>query len=291
MTAETGSCYTPIGSGEKQRLARQSRGYAALDRKLINRALSQLDDQPLVVDLGCAQGYLSRQRFAEHPGIGPLIGIDRQPQALAQAAKRAPSSWSFHQLSIDDRFFAEQLMKIIERRNPDRRPLLVYCSFVLLHLPRPRQSLAELRSALPAGSFLLLHTVDDRLITADPDPENNLQRVLFPSVPDPTGGDRVHGGKLHQQLKSSGWKNIELFFNLQTTSSLSPTERQDLFAVSFAWRADGLRRALANGTASAEKRQELKELEAALAWLEKSLIRDENFSMNALITLSALAQS
>lgn len=127
----------PVTRGSSN--ARKHTSRNPIQRRLIDRFHAVILDQiaalagpgPLrLADLGCGEGFTLESLARRRPEIEP-IGIDRDPAALAEAARRVPSGW-FGRAALDDLPL------------PDRSVDLAICLEVLEHLADPAAALREI---------------------------------------------------------------------------------------------------------------------------------------------------
>lgn len=259
------STYSPQISGEAQRLRSQADLFRDMDRKLFRKALSQMPAFPVGLDIGCAYGYLTLDRFKTMGAFHTVIGVDIDQTVLKQAAEYCPSEWTFKAMSIESPQAAQQIKNLL----PSDKPVLCFLSFVTMHLSDPTQALKALRQALPSGSRVVIRTMDDDLHLAFPD--NHIDLVVHPKVPDPTAGDRQSGRKLYSQLRNAGFEEIELLVEAIISSNLSTAKQQTLFEVLYAWRLDGIRQKCQQNPGDANLSEELKRAEQALGDLRQNI--------------------
>lgn len=100
-----------------------------------------------VADVGCGTGRVSSW-FAEHVGpTGHVTGIDAGPDQVALAHARAAA------LGLDNLTFVEG--SAYEPGLPHGQFDLVFCRFLLIHLRRPADALAQMLALLRPGGILI----------------------------------------------------------------------------------------------------------------------------------------
>jgi SAM-dependent methyltransferase len=157
-----------------------------------------------VADLGCGVGLVT-ELIAEFVGPdGHVVGIDSSGAQLAEARERlraAGANISFAQASATDTGLP-----------PDSFDL-VYCRFLLLHLPEPERALREMRSLLKPNGILVCE--DGDLTTAGSEPPSALgaHADLFGRLGPLRGLDYTLGRRLFQMVIGSGFPAPEITFN------------------------------------------------------------------------------
>jgi SAM-dependent methyltransferase len=164
-----------------------------------------------VADLGCGVGTVTSQlaQLVGHDGC--VVGIDVSAAQLDQAREQlrlhrlaSPlrrTHVAFHQASATD------------TRLPDESFDLVYCRFLLLHLPQPRRALAEMHRLLKPGGILVCE--DGDLTSAGSQPPSALGAFaeLFGRLGPVRGVDYTLGSRLYHMILDAGFPAPQITFN------------------------------------------------------------------------------
>jgi SAM-dependent methyltransferase len=157
-----------------------------------------------VADLGCGVGTVTAM-LAELVGPeGAAIGIDASAAQIAQARKRlqgACTNTSFVQARATDTG--------LPRESFD----LVYCRFLLIHLPEPERALREMRALLKPNGILVCE--DGDLTSAGSEPPSALDAFadLFGRLSPVRGVDYTLGRRLFHMVQAAGFPAPEIAFN------------------------------------------------------------------------------
>ncbi|MDQ0395585.1 class I SAM-dependent methyltransferase [Labrys monachus] len=134
---------------ELERLAFQSRIIAPITERLLNSA--GLCEGMNVLDIGCGAGDVSMLAAQMVGASGSVTGVDRSPEALATAHRRARESGlrnvKFEQADIAALVYPRGFDAVIGR-------------YVLVHTVDPSAVLRSLRSCLRPGGVLAFHELD-----------------------------------------------------------------------------------------------------------------------------------
>lgn len=190
-----------------------------------------------MLDLGCASGEVTLDRFVDPSTYGFVLGVDRDASCIERATQRAREQEHLHFLQADlESFgFGEELDRYLD--DHERPGLdLVFGALTLQHLAHPIRLLRTLRYRLNDGAAVVVRGFDDGSIAQYPDPQGRVQRVIELTDAQAGVSDRYNGRKLHNWLYRAGFRDIELRFSVRTTAGRSPRQRNALFQESFAFR-------------------------------------------------------
>ncbi len=278
MDQATASSYAPGGAAERTRLTQQSLVHRALDMRMLACALSGVDGRALGLDVGCAAGHVTFDRFGAFDAFTEVIGVDKDAGCLAaaNAARPDPSRWTFARIDVESASAEDELTALLSTRDPDL-PVVVLLALVLLHVGAPIAVLSMLRRVLPAGSLVVVRSSDDGTKLAYPDRADRIRRIVEMTRREPGKSDRISGRKLHHQLHRAGFADVRLFAEPLLLPSLEREERRALFATSFGHRLAGWEAEARAGRLSEAELLEVAELRAALEQAEADFDDPEFF--------------
>lgn len=170
------------------------------------RVLLQAGLQPgmRAADVGCGVGTVTALLADLVSPIGRAVGIDASPAQLAQARQRTTAT---------NATFVEASAMALGLRLPPESFDLVYCRFLLLHLPDPQRALAEMRALLKPGGILVCE--DGDLTSAGSEPPSPLDAFaqLWSRLGPKRGVDYTLGRRLYQLVRAAGFAAPEITFN------------------------------------------------------------------------------
>jgi SAM-dependent methyltransferase len=157
-----------------------------------------------VADVGCGVGLVTTLLAKLVGPEGQVVGIDFSGAQLAQARQRVASvgaNASFVEASATDTGL------------PPGSFDLVYCRYLLLHLPEPERALAEMRSLLKPDGILVCEDAD--LISAGSEPPSALAAFadLWGRLGPRRRLDYTLARRLFQMVLAAGFLAPEITFN------------------------------------------------------------------------------
>jgi SAM-dependent methyltransferase len=153
-----------------------------------------------VADFGCGVGVVTRM-LAEIVGpAGSVTGIDVNSQQLAEARRWCES------YGLTNTFFvaADATHTGLPRQSFD----LVYCRFLLLHLPDPIACLREMRAVLRPGGILVVEDGDLASATSMPPTATDAFADLFSRFGPMRGLDYSLSNKLYHMVIAAGFSEV-----------------------------------------------------------------------------------
>jgi SAM-dependent methyltransferase len=157
-----------------------------------------------VADLGCGVGMVTALLADLVGPEGHVVGIDASAAQLAQAREQLP-------IRDTNASFVEASATCTGL--PPASFDLIYCRFLLIHLPEPERALAEMRSLLKPNGILVCE--DGDLTSAGSEPPSALGAFanLFGRLGPVRGVDYTLGRRLFQMVQAAGFPAPEIAFN------------------------------------------------------------------------------
>jgi hypothetical protein len=250
---------------------------------MFEHALIELPPSVLGLDIGCAWGDLTVDRFGGLPAVQCVLGLDKNEACIARAneAFGEDPRWRFVVLDVERADAEDELAKLLASIGSNG-PMLVLMAFVLNHLTEPIRLLNILRSTLPSGSKIIIRTSDDGTKLNSPDPEGRLAFILEMTNRAPGIGDQLHGRKVFSQLYAAGFRDVRMFAEPILLPNMSPEEREMLFDVHFSHRINQWEEAAATGTLSSTDQADIERLKKTLCEYKLDLANPSHFFFETL---------
>jgi SAM-dependent methyltransferase len=157
-----------------------------------------------VADLGCGVGTVTALLSEMVGPEGHVVGIDASGAQIAQAREQLPSgttNTSFVQASATNTGL------------PPGSFDLVYCRFLLIHLPAPELALRVMRTLLKPNSILVCEDGDLTTSGSEPPSAFNAFADLWGRLGPAKGVDYTLGRRLYQMVRHAGFPAPEITFN------------------------------------------------------------------------------
>lgn len=266
------STYSPRGEREGTRLQEQASLHRPIDMRMFEYALARSGKRLLGLDLGCARGDVTVDRFGSFDAFEKVIGVDKDEECIekACAAHGDDSRFSFELVDIEGPTAQDELARLITQEG-EYDGVVVLGVAVLLHLAAPIRLLKNLRSVIPRGSQVIIRGTDDGTTVGYPDLEERLAFILEMTRNAPGQSERQNGRKFFQQLTRAGFRDIQMFVEPFLLPNLSEDERSLLWPASFAWRLRSWEIAEAAGSLNQHDRESVVMLRSALEEFELDL--------------------
>lgn len=188
------------GAEGRKRLALLGRVFWPTTAPLLDRA--GLATGATCLDLGCGGGDVALELAQRVGPTGRVVGLDLDAEKISLARQHAAEKGLDHL-----RFDAVDVMAWSECEAYD----LIYCRFLLTHLPHPRPVLAKIWQALRPGGRAILEDIDfSGHFSHPPNPAFDRYVELYTEVVRRRGGDAHLGQKLFAMTRAAGWATPQL---------------------------------------------------------------------------------
>lgn len=256
------STYRLGEDGESVRLSDQGELTRSFDLELFAAALEGAQTPLIGLDIGSADALVTEDRYGHFKdSFSQIIAIDRDPDCIQSIKQR--SSIEAHQLDIESVGACDRLSELLSADQPVLASLLV----VVHHLAAPIRVLKSLRAVLPAGSRVVIRTIDEGTHLPYPDQEGRVSRVIGQGVAFADGTDRFHGRKLYGQLWRAGYRDIRILLRPYILSNMDSDQRDLLFRVEYGFRENLLKRGFGGSSPTAQE-ELVRDLRSDLAEIE-----------------------
>jgi SAM-dependent methyltransferase len=157
-----------------------------------------------VADVGCGVGMVTALLADLVCAEGQVVGIDASAAQLAQARQR-----------LEQRYTNIEFIEASATRTglPPESFDLVYCRFLLLHLPKPEEALREMRALLKPNGILVCEDADLTSAGSEPPSAYGAFADLFDRLGPLRGVDYTLGRRLFQMVQVAGFPAPEITFN------------------------------------------------------------------------------
>ena len=270
------SSYDPGRHNESRRLIIQSNNTRPADMPAIEYVLQQLgtNRQLYALDLGCAYGYVTKDRFAAFENVW-VVGLDKSAECIEFAKeKRASDRIHYYCVDIESPDFDETMQAIMDEQGIEKFDL-VFSTLVLHHLKDPVKLLIRVRKYLAKGGYIIVRGSDDGSVIAYND-QGLVQKIIDKHLSTPGISDRLNGRKLYYQLFTSGFKDIRMMNYIKDVSGKDFDERHDIFEERFSYRINYIKNLLKKDPTSIPLKNDLEWMEYALNKLEE-IFGNESF--------------
>lgn len=263
--------YDSTYPNEPERLIVQGYRNSSLDYKSFEIALERLvkKDGIVALDVGCADGTITMDRFDHFDVFKKVIGIDNNPKAINRAKKKCNDKYTFKLIDAETVDFIESIK--CEGLNTQEGFDFIFVSMTLHHLTDKEGFLWRLKDALRDNGVLVIRSIDDGLRICYPDPKGIFRKIIEVSSKE---SDRTNGRKLYTLLKNAGYKDIEFEYKVADTLNLSPQQRLDFFSEAFSYRPMHIEKQIELGDRNLLPIYEW--LTRALSYLERRFYSEES---------------
>ncbi len=274
------SVYSSTYGNEGSRLQIQADNVREFDLKAFDKIIEQSKDKTnlLGLDLGCASGDITIDRFGKYDQFEHVIGIDINPTKINEAKEKNSNKnrFSFYEMDIESEQFEGNMQDILSSIG-NRKFDVIFSALTIHHLSNPLKALFKLRKLLNKGGFLILRGSDDGTKFAFPDEQNLVQSLVYLTSDVQGVSDRQNGRKMYYQMWRSGFRNIELKYSIKDTSGLTMEDRHALFQESFAYRINYFEKQLNSDPQNKRYQEEYQWVLDALEELELEFLNESFF--------------
>jgi len=279
--------YSPTEYNEAKRLSIQGEYPFDVDMKAFKQALRMLPKKSELValDVGCANGEITRSRFGAFSVFRKVIGVDADAKVIEQAKNEdSEGVFEYHQMNIADKDAESKLTHILEENEATGFDV-IFSAFTLHFISNPVAVLRKLRKMLNKGGVIIIRGWDDDMTVAYPDKENLVSDIKEAVRTAPITSDIHCGRKLYHQTWKAGFRDIQIFHKIIDTSSMDIDARMDYFISAFSWRKNLFARFV-------ETYPDQHEWAGKLAWIEEAIesleveFESEDFYFMELLTVA-----
>lgn len=271
------SRYSSSFGQEGRRLKVQAGNYRAIDMRALEQVLAEMDAGAgtlVALDLGCASGELTADRFGAFDCFAHVIGVDRNSEKIAQAgAADYGSPFSFHELDVEADDFEQKIEDILRAKGKEQFDVIL-SALTIHHLSHPIKAIFKLRKLLRPGGYILLRGSDDGSKLAYPDEQDLVPHIMYMTRQVEGTSDRENGRKLYNQLWSAGFRSVQMLYEIKDTAGRPVDERMALYEGSFSYRINHFKRRLDEAPGDPKVREEYEWMKDALQELEMQFFNE-----------------
>lgn len=228
----------------------------------------------VVLDVGCAFGAVTVSRF-DGDEFSCVLGIDKNEGAVKYATEHSGKKYKYAVIDVEAPTFRDDLNSFMKENGIEGFDI-IFISLVLHHLSDPYALLRKLNKFLLPGGKIVVRGIDDGSKLAYPDEKNLLSKIIKKSSEVSRSSDSLHGRKIYDWLKQSGYRNVRIYSFMRDTSGLNMDDRENLFRECFSFRINYFRKQREENPSDKKKFHEFDEMEMLLALFENDFMK-ENF--------------
>lgn len=235
-TGKHTSSYSASTKAELKRLKIQAKNTHEADMNAINYVLNNLKkkEQLRILDMGCAYGYVTKDRFAE-VNHEIVLGIDRDMELINYAKENSSFEHAYYErFDLESVDFEEEMEALMAKYKIEEFDI-IFASLVIHHLKNPNKLLRRIRKYLSKDGYIIIRGSDDGSIMTYND-DGLIEKILNIHLNADGISDRANGRKIYSQLVSSGYKNVIMKNYIKDLSGLDLDERYEIFLERFSYR-------------------------------------------------------
>ena len=276
----THSGYSSTYRREARRLSVQERYSREVDAEAFGYILSRLPTKtPVGLDIGCADGAVTRLRFLPEYGFSRVIGVDKNEEGVARAEN--DGLFGFYCADAEAEGFSARLREILDENGVGGVDF-VYCALSLHHMTRPLDVLKKIKAFMNPGAGILLRGVDDGTVITYDD-GGVADKSIALSLQTPNMSDRFFGRKFYSLLVDAGFRDMRAFFSTDSTVGMDFDDRQLFFDYYFRFRRNYTEKLVRQNPSDPKFTQLDREMSATLMRLQDAFEDDRFFAMTTTI--------
>lgn len=238
--------YNPDLEQEIIRAKVQAKNTKSFDMQVINNISKEFhNDNITVLDVGCGNGSVGRDRFANQC-FSKVLGIDKSKDRIMDAhnttTREEAKKFKYALIDMESGSFQtdmEQIMTTLEIEGFD----IIFVSQVL-HFHREKEPLnwlLDLKRLLNPNGYIIVKESDDgNKIAYGSYGQDYLEKILTMTTALRKVADRHMGRQLSSLLKGADFHDVKIYNFMRDTSSMEYSERMDLYQESFGWRLNAV---------------------------------------------------
>ena len=276
VTGKHKSTYSADTQAEFKRLKIQAANTRTADLNALKYACDRMEKKTglRILDMGCAYGFVTRDRFQQFEGA-TVLGLDINQHLIDFARENNGFEGAHYEVcNLESEDFEEQLEELMSKYGIEEFDI-IFASLVIHHLKNPNKLLRRIRKFLSRDGYIIIRGSDDgSIITCNDD--GLIQKIIDLHLSSDGISDRLNGRKIYSQLITSGYKNVTMKNYIKDLSGLSLDERDKIFLERFSYRKNYLKRLVEQDPYSESKRKDLEQMNFYLSELENKFT-DEAF--------------
>lgn len=264
------SAYSSDSQDEFMRLKIQGRNLRQADMPAVNEAYEKLGEgkkKLYILDIGCAYGFVGRDRFAAWDSAF-ILGVDISNNVVEKARElNSDSRFVYETLNVEAADFKEKLCELMCKYSiPSFN--LIFGAYLLQHLRDPIKFLRMIREFLDDDGYVIFRNSDDGSFISEGD-DGLIEKINDKYSKSPGASNRTIGRKLYYFLFTTGYRSVKTFGWFRNLSDCDFDERQLIFTERFGMRKMYLAKALENDPYNVDLKLELGWMSYALEQLEE----------------------
>lgn len=268
--AKHASAYSSDSESELYRLKIQGRNLRQADMPAVNEAYLKLGEgkrKLYVLDLGCAYGFVGRDRFATWDNA-LILGVDISNNVVLKARElNSDSRFVYEELNLEADDYKQRLRELMQKYGIPSFDL-IFGAYLLQHLQDPIKLLRGIREFLDDDGYVIFRNSDDGTFISEGD-NGLIEKINEKYSNSPGVSNRTLGRRLYYLLYTTGYRDVKTFGWFRNLSECDFDERQLIFAERFGMRRMYYAKALQNDPYNIELKSELGWMDYALEKLEE----------------------